>query len=111
MNRILNSILRATLLAMGCVLLVTGCANQKGVEKAEKMWEEYRPAKIQNLGSTRTLAILPLIDYYTVSPELKSEPGVSYLIKTDHNAILFDVGFNHIHTNTTTRNIRYFFGC
>lgn len=79
--------------------LVTGCANQKGVEKADTVFKEYKPEKIKDLGSTQTLTILPLIDFYTISPELKGEPGVSYLIKTDHNTILFDLGFNQEETD------------
>lgn len=51
-------------------------------------------AKIKNLGTTKKLEILPLIDWYTAGNNLKGEAGVSYLIKTDQSVILFDVGFN-----------------
>lgn len=83
----------------GLFLLLTSCANRAGVEKAEKIWREYKPPKIENFGSTRSLTILPLIDFYTARSELKGEPGVSYLIKTDHHTILFDVGFNQEETD------------
>jgi len=99
MKSILKIVLPAIFLSLGCLVFFTGCANQAGVEKAEKVYNEYRPNKIQDLGSTKTLAILPLIDYYTAAPELKGEPGVSYLIKTDHTTILFDVGFNQEETD------------
>jgi 7,8-dihydropterin-6-yl-methyl-4-(beta-D-ribofuranosyl)aminobenzene 5'-phosphate synthase len=49
---------------------------------------------IQSPGSVRSLSILPLIDYYADRPTLKTEPGVSYLIRTDDTTILLDVGFN-----------------
>ena len=67
-----------------------------GKEDAEKKWLEQQAnlKKIQNLGSTKSLEILPLIDWKTSNNKLKGEPGVAYLIKTDHTTILFDVGFN-----------------
>jgi 7,8-dihydropterin-6-yl-methyl-4-(beta-D-ribofuranosyl)aminobenzene 5'-phosphate synthase len=40
------------------------------------------------------LAVLPLIDWFGATPDLKCEAGVSYLIKTDRNTILMDVGLN-----------------
>lgn len=82
-----------------CLSILTACANQKGVDRAEKIWLEYNPPRIQNQGSTKTLTVLPLIDYYTSDPQLMGEPGVSYLIQTDHNTILFDVGFNQEETD------------
>ena len=99
MKTISNILFPVALLSISCLLFCTGCTNQAGVEKAEKIYNEYEPDKIQDLGSTKTLAILPLIDYYTAAPELKGEPGVSYLIKTDHSTILFDVGFNQEETD------------
>lgn len=76
------------------ISIFSACANPWGVREAERIWLEYQPPKIRNFGSTKSLTILPLIDWYTSSPDLIGEPGVSYLIKTDHNAILFDVGLN-----------------
>lgn len=53
--------------------------------------------KIERLaspGAVKGLKILPLIDYYAETPDLKTEPGVSYLIRADDTRILLDVGFN-----------------
>jgi hypothetical protein len=50
-----------------------------------------RPAGI---GSTRTLEILPLVEWATARPDLVGEAGVSYLVRTDGSTILFDVGGN-----------------
>lgn len=50
--------------------------------------------KISDPGSVRSLRILPLIDYYADRNDLKTEPGVSYLLKADDTNILLDVGFN-----------------
>jgi len=49
---------------------------------------------INSPGSVHSLSILPLIDYYAETPDLKTEPGVSYLIKADDTRLLLDVGFN-----------------
>ena len=51
-------------------------------------------AKLTDLGSTRTLEILPLVDWNVASSSLRGEAGVSYLIRTDRSTILFDVGGN-----------------
>jgi len=67
---------------------------RKGKIKAEDEWQETSVEKIRDLGSTGSLEILPLIDWYTSRDDLKGECGVSYLIKTDENSILFDVGLN-----------------
>ncbi len=62
----------------------------------KKVEEEWKKANIQRLnpGSTKSLRILPLIDWYSSGIDLKAEAGVSYLVKTDEISILFDVGFN-----------------
>ena len=65
-----------------------------GKRKAELQWQRPVVRKIKNLGTTKSLEITPLIDWYTSRKDLKGEAGVSYLIKTDENSILFDVGYN-----------------
>ena len=67
-----------------------------GKDDAEEEWllDQASLKNIDKLGSTRSLEILPLIDWKTSDKKLKGEPGVSYLIKTDHTTVLFDVGFN-----------------
>jgi len=67
---------------------------QFGVEKVNQEWEEAVPGQIEDFGSTKTLSILPLVNWHTNDDSLKGEAGVSYLIRTDHATILFDVGFN-----------------
>lgn len=46
------------------------------------------------LPQVEKLEILPLVDYETDSPELKTEAGLSYLVKAENEQILFDVGYN-----------------
>ncbi|RJP94132.1 MAG: MBL fold metallo-hydrolase [Desulfobacteraceae bacterium] len=50
--------------------------------------------RLTSFGIVKNLSILPLIDYYAERPDLKTEPGVSYLLKADDTLILMDVGFN-----------------
>ena len=66
----------------------------QGAAAIEQEWKAYKPNPIVNFGSTKSLSILPLVNWHTDNDALKGEAGVSYLIKTDNKAILFDVGFN-----------------
>lgn len=50
--------------------------------------------KLTPMESVKSLSILPLVEYYTDDPQLKTEAGVAYLIKADDTTILLDVGFN-----------------
>ena len=68
-------------------------------QKAEKQWETSKYQKIKNIGTTKTLEILPLIDWHSNREDLKVELGVSYLIKTDEESILFDVGLNSVQSD------------
>lgn len=65
-----------------------------GQKTIQDEWESAKTEHFKNLGTTKSLAFIPLIDWFTKSEEFIGEPGVSYLIKTDTGSILFDVGFN-----------------
>ena len=67
-----------------------------GKKEADAVWRKHQAEirKIKDLGATQTLEIIPLIDWHTANEKLMGEPSVSYLIKTDKSAILFDVGLN-----------------
>jgi 7,8-dihydropterin-6-yl-methyl-4-(beta-D-ribofuranosyl)aminobenzene 5'-phosphate synthase len=67
---------------------------REGKKKAEYEYRRSAFKKMKNLGATRRLEILPLIDWHTRDVNLKVENGVSYLVKTDENSILFDLGLN-----------------
>jgi len=87
----------AVAILLAILLILTICLMirfNKGKRRAEKQWQQSTVEKITSLGATKSVEILPLIDWYTSHQDLKGEPGVSYLIKTDENSILFDVGFN-----------------
>ncbi len=66
----------------------------QGERLALKEWEQSTYSKLTDIGTTEHLSILPLIDWHTSRDNLKKELGVSYLIQTDENTILFDLGLN-----------------
>ena len=65
-----------------------------GSQRVDQYYKDLRVEKIRNIGATKTLEILPLVDWYTDRGELKGEAGLSYLVKTDEAVILFDLGLN-----------------
>lgn len=65
-----------------------------GRQRLDLYYKNAKVEKIKNIGTTKTLEILPLVDWYTDRGDLKREAGVSYLVKTDESLILFDVGMN-----------------
>jgi 7,8-dihydropterin-6-yl-methyl-4-(beta-D-ribofuranosyl)aminobenzene 5'-phosphate synthase len=67
---------------------------KEGKQKATSEWEQTKYQEVSNFGVTRQLKILPLLDWYTSRKDLLAENGVSYLIKTAENTILFDLGIN-----------------
>lgn len=82
---------------LAIALIVVGLFEYKqrqGRTKAKQIIEQFEAVSLPAIGATRTLRILPLIDYHTADPELRTEVGVSYLIQTDQHTILFDVGQN-----------------
>lgn len=56
--------------------------------------ELLQVSKMTNIGSVKSLSILPLIESETKGEHLTGEPGVSYLIKVDEKYILYDMGWN-----------------
>ena len=50
--------------------------------------------KVSDFGATKTLEIIPLVNWHAQDNRFRTEAGVSYLIKTDNNTVLFDTGWN-----------------
>jgi 7,8-dihydropterin-6-yl-methyl-4-(beta-D-ribofuranosyl)aminobenzene 5'-phosphate synthase len=65
-----------------------------GKAKAEEELNGYSIKKISSWGAVNKLRVLPLIDYYAENDDLKTEPGISYLIEADDTSILLDFGLN-----------------
>lgn len=67
---------------------------KRGKKRTEKELRNMVYDKLPPIGTVKNLSILPLIDFYSNSDDLKTEPGVSYLIRADDTTILLDVGYN-----------------
>jgi len=65
-----------------------------GRQKCEQEINSITIERLSPFGTVNNLSILPLVDFYTDDPYLKTEPGVSYLIRADDTTILMDTGFN-----------------
>lgn len=92
-----KKLLITVLLSVLCLVFLLVChfiSFQQNVDEINKKWSLIDVNKITNFASTKTLSILPLVNWHTESDRLKGEAGVSYLIKTDNQTVLFDVGFN-----------------
>jgi 7,8-dihydropterin-6-yl-methyl-4-(beta-D-ribofuranosyl)aminobenzene 5'-phosphate synthase len=61
--------------------------------RAETVAAPVTIGKLPNIGTTKSLTILPLIDLKGLE-SFKAEGGVSYLIKTDDATVLLDMGAN-----------------
>jgi metal-dependent hydrolase (beta-lactamase superfamily II) len=91
---VLLGILVVLVLGVAVVFAVAQIRLSRGIEAAERAWRETRPRPVGDFGSTASLTVLPLVDWHASRPELQTEAGVSYLVRTDHSTILFDVGEN-----------------
>ena len=85
-------------------LIITSAAiavskHRMALVAAERSYQEYQVTSFNDFGSTQTLSVLPLINWHASSGDYKSEQGVSYLIKTDTQTVLFDVGHNQEKTH------------
>ncbi len=68
--------------------------HQQGVTAADELWLSTEVQRLTDFGSTKRLSILPLVNWHTGDDHLLTEAGVSYLVRTDHHTLLFDLGFN-----------------
>ena len=91
---ILLYIFLALIAVMGVVLFKKIIQLNRGRQSADAQVAGMEIAKLENPGTVRSLSVLPLVDFYTDDPKLKTEAGVSYLICADNTRILMDVGFN-----------------
>lgn len=87
-------ILAVLILVVLVALLVLSGIYFRNRKWADRSWASYVPQRLTNLGSVRTLTILPLIDLYPSRKPLMGEAGVSWLVQADGTKILVDVGLN-----------------
>jgi metal-dependent hydrolase (beta-lactamase superfamily II) len=85
----------AVLAALGGIVFGIRLASyHRDVAASNERWARDRPRPVRDLGTTRSLTILPLLDFHTSRADLSTEVGVSYLVRTDSATILFDLGNN-----------------
>jgi len=65
-----------------------------GKIKAADDLKKLHIKKLSPFGEVNHLSILPLIDFYADRDDLKTESGVSYLVRADDTTILLDMGHN-----------------
>ncbi len=82
----------ALLLAVGLGLFEY--RHQQGVQRAALAFANQQVEPVGEFGATRSLRILPLLEFYSADPALETAVGVSYLVDTDDHRILYDVGQN-----------------
>lgn len=92
--KILAGILLFIVICLGVFIVVKTIDVNRGKMLAEQEYKNTRCNLFENFGSVKNLSITPIIDYVAAEPGLKTEAGVSYLIRADDTVILMDVGFN-----------------
>lgn len=103
-DSIWRHVLRRVLIVGAVAAAVLGALawqdSRRAAEAAsiEREWTSARVERLPALGETTALEILPLVNRHASAADLLTEPGVSYLVKTDSQTILFDVGWNRAQT-------------
>ncbi|MDX1694982.1 MAG: MBL fold metallo-hydrolase, partial [Ketobacteraceae bacterium] len=69
-------------------------SHHRGLSEAQRDWERRKQVELTFSGATDSLQILPLVNWHGAKPSLKTEMGVAYLVETDQQRILFDLGHN-----------------
>ncbi len=75
-------------------ILLKSVQFKAGKKRVHEKYPNRYDVKIKKFGTVKNLSVTPIIDYYSVDPEFRTEPGVSYWIEADNTTILLDTGFN-----------------
>lgn len=94
MRRFVMPLSGLLILVIMVLLIVFEVRQRQGSERAAQMVATFEVQPLGDIGATKTLRILPLLEYYAADPGLVTEVGVSYLVETDEHRILYDVGQN-----------------
>ena len=74
-------------------LIVVVARFEMAVAQVNRQEEKLFHSSVPDIGTTGSLTVLPLYEG-AAGPGLASGPGVSYLVRTDDQVILMDLGFN-----------------
>lgn len=69
-------------------------AHSRAVAEVEAEIANVQVPELGPIGTTKTLRVLPLLDWHVSRPDLEGNAGVSYLVETTEARILFDTGNN-----------------
>lgn len=94
MRRFIVWICLPLMLVITVAVVIFEYRHRQGKLRAERIVADFEVQRIGDIGSTRSLRILPLMEYHSSNPDLVTEVGVSYLVDTDDHRILYDVGHN-----------------
>ena len=94
MRRFITWFCGLLILLIMALLIVIEVRHRQGSERAAQILAAFEVRTLGDIGATKTLRILPLLEYHTAHPGLATEVGVSYLVDTDEHRILYDVGQN-----------------
>lgn len=93
MKKILYGVL-GILVVILVVFIMKVAQVERGRDRVQDEIKSKTFFKISPFDSVKKLSILPLVDYYGEGKDIRTEPGVSYLIKADDTVILMDTGYN-----------------
>jgi len=79
---------------VGLVLFTKTRQLEAGKANANQELANMKTGKLSPFGSVKSLSILPLVDFFADTPNLKTEPGVSYLVRAGETTILLDTALN-----------------
>jgi len=96
MRRFLLILLLLFLLGPLIGIAIVDRERAKDAKRLEEAWAHANVDKVPEFGTTRGLEVLSLVNWHSDRDDLRTEPGVSYLIRTDSETILYDLGFNRL---------------
>jgi 7,8-dihydropterin-6-yl-methyl-4-(beta-D-ribofuranosyl)aminobenzene 5'-phosphate synthase len=98
MNKVKKVIMWIAIVVVGLIVLAfAGALVQLEIGKravGAELAQAGSFKKLSPFGAMRKLSVLPLVDFYADREGLKTEAGVSYLVKAGETTILMDLGAN-----------------
>ena len=92
------ALLIGALLTAFLLLLWADDRRATEAKQLDAAWERRPRHHVSDFGSTAFVEITPIMNWRAIDG-LRTEPGVSYLIRTDRYTVLFDLGYNRYEEN------------
>jgi len=97
LSRLVRILGRSLVWILGFIVLAAAVVivqHRRGVLREDDEFRSHRSPALRDLGTTKKLRLLPLLDWHAARADLETDAGVSYLVETDDIAVLFDTGNN-----------------